>query len=124
MLVRVFVLAAIFFTAVQSSSFAAWQNLEVFNNSGFAISELYVSDSDYGGWGGNLLSGTLANGQAKTISYNAGRTYYDVRIVFPNGQVREWTGNHKIDLSGAWRITIYYNGKAGNGADIFSIHKN
>lgn len=123
--VRVFVLAAFLVTAVQSSAFAAWKDLQVVNHTGYEIKNLYISSSGSGSWGKDLLgNSTLANGSSKTISYNGDYTYYDLKIIFMNNSHREWTGNQRLNFNGAWRITIYKSRTDSNGRMIFSVSKN
>ena len=118
-------MAAFLVAAVQMpTASAAWKDLQVLNHTGYAIKNIYITSSGYGKWGKDLLGQyNLSNGSSKTISYNADYTYYDVKIVFMNGAYREWKGNSRINLNGAWRITIYKKGER-NGTMIFSISKN
>ena len=103
---------------------AEYKSLQVVNNSGWPISELYITSSGNGKWGSNLLKERLENSGYVSIKYDSRYTYYDVKIVFPNGQVRTWLGNYRINLNDAWRMTILYNGKDPVGNDIFLVSKN
>lgn len=87
---------------------------------------MYVSNSGSNSWGGDLLgkSTTLSNGSSASVNYNSEYAYYDLKIVFMNGAHREWTGNQRLNLSGAWRITIYRNGTDSSGYERFAVSKN
>ena len=124
MFVRTFVLAAFLVVAFQNSAFAEWKEFEVSNNSGFAISEFYMSDTNYDNWGDNLLDKVLENGDSIKLTYDTDRKNYDVKVVFQKGQVIEWSGDNCLDLSGACWIMIYYDGRADDGSDCFCISIN
>ena len=108
MLVRIFVLAAFLVTAVQSSAFAAnWRNMEVYNNTGYTIQRLYITAREQRNWGDDLLgSNVLYNGGRSTFRYDANYQYYELRVVFSDGSVREWTGDSALNFRGSTMLVL------------------
>ena len=102
------------------------RNLAIHNHTGYNITSLWLypeSDPTWGNGSTDVLRAlgysSLDNGNYVTMSYNDSHTYWKLRIVLANGNQATWTGGSKLDLSGAWKITIF---RRSNGH--FSVSKN
>lgn len=112
-IVKVFVLAAFIIVSIQSSALAEnTERLEVVNESEHDIKALYIVPSGNKSWGNDLVgSWPLEYKQTKIIYYDPTIRYFKVRMVFTDDKSFIWENDNKVDFSGAWRITIYYDGE-------------
>lgn len=109
-LVRIFVLTAFLVTAVQIPASAEWINFKVMNHTGYTIKELYMTTSTQK-WGKNVLNKPLNNGYYITQRYSTDLSMtFSVKIVFPDGSYRYWSGNNRQNLRGARGITFFRDG--------------
>lgn len=122
----VMVLVMTYFICFSGIAFAySIKTIEIVNHTGYSIKSMYLypSGNDAKNRGSDLVKASLLeNGKSikcKRYDYR----YYDLKIVFPNDVTRIWEGEYKLDLSGAWRITIYSTG-IENNYEGFAVSKN
>lgn len=87
---------------------ASQREIEIVNETGSGLVELYISSSTSNTWGSELLltnqSGSIERGESKIIEYPAGQgCRYDILAVFRNGVVFE---NFNVQLCDAARYTF------------------
>lgn len=109
---RIFLLTALIVAAAQAPTFAEeTEQLEVVNGTHQSIKALYIVPSDYHHWGNDLAGSHLIEpGQNRFTRYDPAYRFFKVRMVLFNGGAFVWENDAKVDLSDAWRITIYYDG--------------
>ncbi len=96
-------------------NFAASQsrlNFELHNETGYEITEVYVSPNNTDDWQEDVLGqDTLANHESVNIKFSRQKQdYWDLKVVFKGGKESVW---YKFDLSQITDITISFrNGKA------------
>ena len=107
-LLRIFVLTAFIFAAVQSSAFAAnTELLEVINDTGQTFRALYIvpsrqQDAD---WGDDIVGGGfMTQGESRIIYYDPAYRYYHIKLILENDE-EYFLPN--VDLFDAWRINIW-----------------
>jgi hypothetical protein len=103
-LVKVFVLAAFLITAIQSLAFASWIDLQVHNNTGYTISELYLSQSGHPTWGQNILRGTLQSGYYQEVRYDNAFTYFDLTYLRENSPASIGGGMNRALTTGIFLL--------------------
>ena len=105
-LLKIFLLTAFVFAAVQSSAFAAnTERVEVVNETGRTIVSLECVGVRKAWNGKDLLGGNvLRNGKYMNIKYDPQTQYFKLRIFFEDGKSVTW---NKIDFNDAWRLTLY-----------------
>ena len=110
------VLAALLFIGAQTENIAEaanWRSMEVYNNTGYTIERLYITAREQRNWGQDLLGNRLLyNGGRDSFNYDANYQYYEIKIVFSNGDTREWTGDAALNFRGSTMIVF---SPAGNG---------
>lgn len=89
------------------SALARWVDYTFMNYSGRIISYLYITATGYGNWGRDLLPTVLGNGDSVRLQYNTDYRYYNVKVVFSDGQEAVFGGH---DYRSLWRLTIFHNG--------------
>lgn len=119
-LFRVLVLAAFLVAAVQSSAIAAvWRDMEVFNNTGYTISRLYVSPRGNPDWGNDLLgSNYLYNGGHSTFRYDANAQYYEICVFLKDGTKILWTGEKALNFYNSTMLVFYVNSRGNINAKV------
>ena len=95
--VRVLILAAFLVAAVQSPVAEASRELVFVNNTGAAISSIYLNGHSVGG---------LSNRSSRSVKLGSG-SIFDIKIVLSNGNDWHW---NNVDLHQIWRITFIRNG--------------
>ncbi len=108
-LVRIFLLAAFMFAAVQSSAFAGLtEPLEIVNETGKTIMSLYAVPIQKKSWGNDLVgSGVMNQGEARSIHYDASYMHYKFKIEFADGNTITL---RDVDLLDTWRLSIKLDG--------------
>ena len=92
---------------------ADWRTIEVYNNTGYTIQKLYVTAKEQRNWGQDLLQDrVLYNGGRDSFNYDANYQFYEIKIVFSNGDTREWTGDSALNFRGS---TMLVFSPSGNG---------
>jgi hypothetical protein len=87
-------------------------NFELHNETGYEITEVYVSPNTTDDWQEDVLGqDTLANHESVNIKFSRSKQdYWDLKVVFKGGKESVW---YKFDLSQITDITISFrNGKA------------
>lgn len=86
------------------------QDFELHNNTGYTISEVYVSETGNENWEEDVLGeDELPNGGSVNITFSGQKANnWDLKIVFTNGHSEYW---RKLNLSELTDVTIAY--KAG-----------
>ncbi len=87
-------------------------NFELHNETGYEITEVYVSPNTTDDWQEDVLGqDTLANKESVNIKFSRSKhDYWDLKVVFKGGKESVW---YKFDLSQITDITISFrNGKA------------
>ena len=87
-------------------------NFELHNETGYEITEVYVSPNTTEDWQEDILGqDTLPNNQSVNIKFSRSKQdYWDLKVVFKGGRESVW---YKFDLSQITDITISFrNGKA------------
>ena len=109
-LLKVFLLAAFMFVAVQSSAFAGiTEPLEIVNETGQPIMSLYVVPVQKKDWGNDLVgSGVMNQGDKRSLQYDSDFTLYKIKVEFADGL--SFTRKN-VDLLDTWRLGIRYDGK-------------
>jgi hypothetical protein len=103
-----FFLALVAIPAAQAQD--ARQDFKLVNQTGFTISELYVSPSKTDNWEEDVLGDDeLENGKSTTIRFNKNtRTCaYDLKIVYSDDEDDAIWNN--IDLCRVSTVTLYYD---------------
>ncbi len=124
-MVRLFLLlTALMMLCFNGAVSAERKSLEIVNNTGYPIKCLYIRASSTKDWGDDFVGmAPLKNGASLKLKYNTDTRFHKLKIVFMNNVTREWTNDSKLDLQGAWRLTIYTNGKVNN-REQFAVRKN
>ncbi len=87
-------------------------NFELHNETGYEITEVYVSPNTTEDWQEDILGqDTLPNKESVNIKFSRSKQdYWDLKVVFKGGKESVW---YKFDLSQITDITISFrNGKA------------
>ena len=87
-------------------------NFELHNETGYEITEVYVSPNKSDDWEEDVLGkDTLPNHESVNIKFSRQKQdYWDLKVVFKGGKESVW---YKFDLSQITDITISFrNGKA------------
>ena len=108
--------AAVLAAALLAPGVAAAQGKQDFvllNNTGYTITEVYVSASNTDDWEEDVLGwDTLRNGQRVEIEFprNEKACMHDLKVVYEDGEEAEWDGMNLCETS---VIGIRYNRKTG-----------
>jgi hypothetical protein len=85
---------------------AAPQDFNLVNDTGYPIEQVFVSPSDSGNWGHDILGNyVLPSGYYRQVTFPAYNTWctYDVRVVFPDGSsLTDWN----VDLCNTTRLVV------------------
>jgi hypothetical protein len=93
--------------ALTAAAFAG--TIQVVNATGFAIQEMYISDSGTDDWEEDLLGDeVLENGDILTIQVDGSYEQFDLAAVAPDGAQASWTGLP----GGAKKITLHRDATA------------
>ena len=110
-LVKVLALAAFLLASIQTASAAEWKDCELYNYTDRTVTEVYMCAVEYdiNEYGMNNLEGLppLQNGASILIQYNAEYRYYNLKVVFDNGEFVDW---ENVDCNNMSKITLYKNG--------------
>ena len=88
------------------SAFAKWKSYSFFNYSGHIVKYLYITATGYDSWGKDLLgSSVLGSGDSVSLRYNDKYRYYDVKVVFSDGDDLIF---RKSDFRNVWRKTLFH----------------
>ena len=97
-----------------SSAQAAQQDFELVNQTGYTISEVYVSPSGEKSWGEDILGKTtLGNRQAMDLTFDraADACKWDLKVVYElDDETAEWDG---FNLCKTSKISIFYDAETG-----------
>jgi hypothetical protein len=87
----------------------------LYNETGDTIVSAYVSAHGYSGWGQNWLRTPLETSDYTEMGFSqiANTRYYDIRVVFPNGDTSDF--EQGFDLLAVKAITLFFD---GNGTPI------
>jgi hypothetical protein len=93
----------------QGSASALNLNFALKNNTGYTITELYISPHSQGLWGSNVLSTAINTGDVVPFGAPSGATsrYWDLKVVYSNGRSEEWQDG--FNLGSIYTITLYYD---------------
>ncbi len=109
-------LGVLAFSALALPALAGKQDFTLINKTGFAIDQVYVSESSKSDWEDDVLgSEQLPNGQSKKITFNGYGTKvckFDIKIVDPKGT--GWTVE-EVNLCETNQVTF----KTKNGKVIY-----
>ena len=89
------------------------QDFVLLNNTGYTISEVYVSASRTDDWEEDVLGrDVLANGERVEISFPRGESAckHDLKVVYDDGEEAEWSG---FDLCETSVIGLRYDRRTG-----------
>ena len=119
-LLKIFLLTAFIVAAIQNPVSAEnTERLEVVNETQQDIKALYIVPSGNKSWGSDLVGSQMFwYKDTKIIYYNPEIRFFKVRMVFSDDRSFVWENDSKVDFSGAWRITLYFDG------DKYRISKN
>ena len=111
-LVRVLALAAFLLATIQTASAADdRKDCDLFNFTDRVVTQVYMcaADVDINEYGTNILEGLppLQNGASIPIQYPAQYRYYNLKVVFDNGEFVDW---ENVDCNNMSKITLYKNG--------------
>jgi len=90
------------------------QDFTLRNNTGYTISEVYVSSSKTNDWEEDVLGrDVLENGERVDISFprKEKACKHDLKVVYEDGEEAEWEG---FDLCQVSTIGLRYNRKTGD----------
>lgn len=110
---KILVLAALIIVGGMSdtASAANWRSMEVYNNTGYTIRELYITAREQRDWGQDLLgSNVLYNGGRTSMSYDANYQYYEIKIVLSDGSTHQWRGDSALNFYGSTMLVLSNNG--------------
>ena len=110
--VKVLALAAFLLASVQTASAADdMKDCELFNFTDRTVTQVYMcaADVDINEYGMNILEDLppLQNGASIPIQYPAQYRYYNLRIVFDNGNFVDWSN---FDCADMHRIIFFNDG--------------
>ncbi len=116
-----FLLTTGFIIALSGSAYAqSRQDFMLVNQTGYEISEVYVSTSKTDNWEEDVLGdGTLDDGKSRVIRFrNAGKScMWDLKVVYEEDDSSAvW---HDIDLCKTSKVTIKYNRKTDTTSAVF-----
>jgi len=111
---RVFLLGLLLVISLLFSStvFAGSQDFELINNTGKAITHIYVSPTNVNDWQEDVLGqDILENGDSVRISFGNGEraANWDIKATYANGNELYW---EKFNLKTISTITLQANGSA------------
>ncbi len=104
------VLAALMIAAVQTPAFAAdSESVEIVNDSNMSIAFLYVVPVDRDDWGQDYVGTEIMNlGDTRIVGYDPQYRYkIKIQLAGEGGETFTW---YDVDLSDAWRLSMWYNG--------------
>lgn len=93
-------------------AFAADQDFQVVNRTGYQIDEVYVGASSSRSWGKDLMGrGSLGDGERVDITFPNRTTNckFDIKVVYNDGDEAEWGG---VNLCSVSKVNLYWR----NGA--------
>ncbi|MCC7266564.1 MAG: argininosuccinate lyase [Caulobacteraceae bacterium] len=97
-----------------TSVLAAEQDFELVNQTGYTISEVYVSPTGEKRWGEDILGkNTLSNRQSMDLTFDrsADACKWDLKVVYElDDETAEWQGFNLCKVS---TITIFYDAESG-----------
>jgi len=92
---------------------AARQNFSLDNETGYTISEVYVSPTSKNDWEEDVMGqDTLDTGSSVDITFphHAGGCYWDLKVVYDDNTDAYWTNFNLCTIS---EITLNYNRRTG-----------
>ena len=102
--------AAMFLLALPA--FAADQDFQIVNRTGYQIDEVYVGASSSSSWGNDLMGrSALGDGERLDVTFpnRTSSCKFDIKVVYNDGDTAEWGG---VDLCSISRVSLYWR----NGA--------
>ncbi len=93
-------------------AFAADQDFQVVNRTGYQIDEVYVGASSSRSWGKDLMGrGSLGDGKIVDITFpnRTSACSFDIKVVYNDGDEAEWTS---VNLCKVSKVSLYWR----NGA--------
>ena len=110
--VKVLALTAFLLASIQTASAADdRKDCDLFNFTDRVVTQVYMcaADVDINEYGTNILEGLppLKNGEGIPIQYPAEHRYYNLRIVFDNGDFVDWDN---LDCAGMERLILFNDG--------------
>ena len=107
---KIFLLATVIVAALQGVSCAEnSEQLELLNDTGQAITSLYIAPVGNMNWGKDFAAQSPFEArQRRTVKYNPAVRYYKLKVILDDGREITWADNKRIDFAGAWRIVLYY----------------
>lgn len=107
-LLKIFLLATFIVAAVQSTTLALPEPLEIVNETGQPIMSLYVVPMQKKDWGNDLVgSGVMNQGDRRSIHYDSEFALYKIKVEFADGKT---ITRNNVDLLNTWRLSIRRDG--------------
>ncbi|MBQ7454318.1 MAG: hypothetical protein IJS69_04640 [Selenomonadaceae bacterium] len=107
-LLKIFLLATFIVAAVQSTTLALSEPLEIVNETGQPIMSLYVVPMQKKDWGNDLVgSGVMNQGDKRSITYDSEFALYKIKVEFTDGKT---ITRNNVDLLNTWRLSIRRDG--------------
>ncbi|ODT86664.1 argininosuccinate lyase [Phenylobacterium sp. SCN 70-31] len=88
------------------------QDFQVYNKTGYTISEVYVSASNADDWEEDVMEAdVLADGEAVDIEFARGTKgcRFDLKVVYDDGTPAVW---NRLDLCSVSKVTLRYDRNA------------
>jgi hypothetical protein len=106
----VLIIVVLMMSCFSSGVFAGSQDFDLYNETGVTIYNLYISPSNSGNWGHDILgTDVLMDGDSTHISFtNRYETYWDIKIKDKVGNSRYWS---HLNLKQISVLTLYYDGE-------------
>ena len=93
-------------------AFAADQDFQIVNRTGYQIDEVYVGASSSRSWGKDLMGrGTLTDGERLDVTFpnRTSNCKFDIKVVYNDGDEAEWS---QVNLCSVSKVNLYWR----NGA--------
>lgn len=106
------VFAVLAVLAFAAPAFAADQDFQIVNRTGYQIDEVYVGASTSRSWGKDLMGrGSLEDGAKLNVSFPNRTTAcsFDIKVVYNDGDEAEWS---QVNLCQVSKVNLYWR----NGA--------
>lgn len=106
-------IAAATVLVLQGPAFAADQDFDIVNKTGYPIKHLYVSEANNNSWDEDVLGRDVLNdGESFELKFAKGEKTckWDMKVVYDDGEAAVW---HELNLCRISKLTLRWNKSTG-----------